>query len=117
MTATRVPAKFESMFGDVGIDPTFEAIADESGVGVEDARGVLTGAIDDAETVQKIADTLCIVPEALADRISSVTNVNFARDLSDRAAFEGMWPPATTERLTATREQWDPDGVFAPGPS
>ncbi len=70
MTATRVPAKFESMFGDVGIDPTFEAIADESGVGVEDARGVLTGAIDDAETVQKIADTLCIVPEALADRIA-----------------------------------------------
>lgn len=70
MTATRVPAKFESMFGDVGIDPTFEAVADESGVGVDDARGVLTGAIDDAETVQKIADTLCVVPEVLADLIA-----------------------------------------------
>ncbi|MGC4935568.1 hypothetical protein ACLQ3C_18010 [Gordonia sp. DT30] len=69
MTATRVPVKFEPLFGDVGLDPTFEAIAEESGVSVDGAREALTGAVDDSTTVQKIADTLCVVPEALDELI------------------------------------------------
>ncbi|MGN7799887.1 FAD-binding oxidoreductase [Leifsonia sp. 22587] len=57
------------------------------------------------------------IAEALRDCISAVTNVNFAGDLADRAAFESGWPSDVGERLTAARAQWDPEKVFAFGPS
>ena len=57
------------------------------------------------------------IAEALQDTVSAITNVNFAGDLSDRAAFERVWPPAVFERLETVRRQWDPDRVFAFGPA
>lgn len=69
MTASPVPAKFEPLFADAGIDPTFESIADDSGISVDSARNALTGADADARTLQRIADSLCVVPESLGELI------------------------------------------------
>lgn len=57
------------------------------------------------------------IADALKDRISAVTNVNFAGDLADKAAFEKVWPAPVFERLQTARSQWDPDRVFAFGPA
>jgi hypothetical protein len=56
------------------------------------------------------------IADALGERVSAITNVNFAGDLADRAAFERVWPDALQERLAAARTEWDPDRVFAFGP-
>lgn len=57
------------------------------------------------------------IAAVLGDRVSAVTNVNWAADLTDPAQFERMWPADIFSRLTATRAQWDPERVFAFGPA
>ena len=92
--------------------------ADGSAVGGRDSGYTLSLLSGDPSTFAEAAPARAqAIAEALQDRISAVTNVNFAGDLDDRAAFERVWPPAVFERLQSAREQWDPDRVFAFGPA
>ncbi|MGO4533900.1 FAD-binding oxidoreductase [Leifsonia sp. 2MCAF36] len=92
--------------------------ADGTAVGGRDGGYTLALLAADPSTFAEAAPARALaVADALRDRISAITNVNFAGDLADRAAFEGAWPDPVQERLAATRSQWDPDRVFAFGPS
>lgn len=91
---------------------------DGTAVGGRDSGYTLSLLAADPSTFEEAAPARALaIANALADRISAVTNVNFAGDLADAAAFERVWPAAVQERLAATRTQWDPDRVFAFGPS
>ncbi|MDR6972499.1 FAD-binding oxidoreductase [Leifsonia shinshuensis] len=91
---------------------------DGSAVGGRDSGYTLTLLAADPSVFADAAPARAqAIAEALRDRISAVTNVNFAGDLADRAAFESGWPSDVGERLTAARAQWDPEKVFAFGPS
>lgn len=91
--------------------------ADGTAVGGRDSGYTLSLLAADPSTFAEAAPARAqAIADALGDRISAVTNVNFAGDLADRAAFEKVWPPAVEERLETTRSHWDPDRVFAFGP-
>lgn len=91
---------------------------DGTAVGGRDSGYTLSLLSGDPSTFAEAAPARATaIAEALRDRISAVTNVNFAGDLADKAAFERVWPPAVFERLEAARDQWDPDRVFAFGPA
>ena len=91
---------------------------DGTAVGGRDSGYTLSLLAADPSTFAEAApERARAIADALGDRISAITNVNFAGDLADRAAFESVWPPAVQERLTAAREQWDPNQVFAFGPA
>ncbi|MFP3467369.1 FAD-binding oxidoreductase [Leifsonia sp. SIMBA_070] len=91
---------------------------DGSAVGGRDSGYTLSLLAADPSTFAEAAPARAqAIADALRDRISAITNVNFAGDLADRAAFEKVWPSAVQERLTATRTQWDPDRMFAFGPA
>lgn len=91
---------------------------DGTAVGGRDSGYTLSLLAADPSTFAEAApERARAIADALGDRISAITNVNFAGDLADRAAFENVWPPAVQERLTAAREQWDPNQVFAFGPA
>ncbi|ANF32319.1 FAD-binding protein [Leifsonia xyli] len=91
---------------------------DGTSIGGRDAGYTLAVLAADPSTFAEAAPARAkAISDALADRISAVTNVNFIGDLSDRAAFESGWPPPVQERLTAARLQWDPEKVFAFGPA
>jgi FAD/FMN-containing dehydrogenase len=67
-----------------------------------------------AEAAPRHADAIATV---LGDRLSAVTNINWAADLSDAAEFETLWPAEIFGRLAAIRSRWDPDRMFAFGPA
>jgi hypothetical protein len=91
---------------------------DGSSVGGRDSGYTLSLIAGDPSTFADAAPTRAqAIAEALQDTVSAITNVNFAGDLSDRAAFERVWPPVISERLEVVRRQWDPDRVFAFGPA
>jgi FAD/FMN-containing dehydrogenase len=91
---------------------------DGTAVGGRDSGYTLSLLAADPSTFAEAApERARAIAEALADRVSAITNVNFVSDLADRAAFEKVWPAAVFERLEATRAQWDPDRVFAFGPA
>ncbi|WP_431246245.1 FAD-binding oxidoreductase [Leifsonia xyli] len=91
---------------------------DGTAVGGRDSGYTLSLLAADPSTFAEAAPARALaIAEALRDRISVVTNVNFAGDLADAAAFEKVWPPAVSERLASARAEWDPERVFAFGPS
>ena len=91
---------------------------DGSSVGGRDSGYTLSLLAGDPSTFADAAPARAqAIAEALQDTVSAITNVNFAGDLSDRAAFERVWPPVISERLEVVRRQWDPDRVFAFGPA
>ena len=91
---------------------------DGSSVGGRDSGYTLSLLAGDPSTFAGAAPARAqAIAEALQDTVSAITNVNFAGDLSDRAAFERVWPPVISERLEVVRRQWDPDRVFAFGPA
>ncbi|MDR6611706.1 FAD-binding oxidoreductase [Leifsonia sp. 1010] len=97
---------------------TARDLEDGSSVGGRDSGFTLSLIAGDPSTFAEAAPARArAIAEALHDTVSAITNVNFAGDLSDRAAFERVWPPAISERLQAVRRQWDPDRVFAFGPA
>ncbi|MGO4298553.1 FAD-binding oxidoreductase [Leifsonia sp. RAF41] len=92
--------------------------ADGTAVGGRDSGYTLTLLAADPSTFAEAAPARAgAIADALRVRISAITNVNFAGDLADRAAFERVWPPAIEKRLEVARTHWDPDRVFAFGPS
>ncbi|HEV7183800.1 MAG TPA: FAD-binding oxidoreductase [Leifsonia sp.] len=56
------------------------------------------------------------IAAVLAGKVSAVTNVNWAGDLTDETAFDTSWPPSVLQRLAAVRAEHDPNGLFAFGP-
>ncbi|WP_285114607.1 FAD-binding oxidoreductase [Leifsonia sp. fls2-241-R2A-40a] len=91
---------------------------DGTSVGGRDSAYTLSLLAGDPSTFAEAAPARArAIAEALGDRVSAITNVNFAGDLADRAAFEKVWPPAVFDRLEAARSQWDPEKVFAFGPA
>jgi hypothetical protein len=90
---------------------------DGTSVGGRDSAFTLSLlAANPATFAEAAPDRARAIANALQDQISSVTNVNLAGDIADRAAFEKVWPPAVFERLEAARREWDPERVFAFGP-
>lgn len=92
--------------------------ADGSAVGGRGSSYTVSMIAGDPATFAEAAPTrAAAVADALGDRISATTNVNWAADLTDKAAFERTWPPAVFDRLAAARTTWDPERVFAFGPA
>ncbi|SEB12456.1 FAD/FMN-containing dehydrogenase [Leifsonia sp. 21MFCrub1.1] len=91
---------------------------DGTSVGGRDSGYTLSLLSGDPSTFAEAAPARArAIAEALQESVSAITNVNFAGDLSDRAAFERVWPTAISERLQVVRREWDPDRVFAFGPA
>lgn len=91
---------------------------DGTSVGGRDSGYTLSLLSGDPSTFAEAAPArAAAIAEALQESVSAITNVNFAGDLSDRAAFERVWPTAISERLQVVRREWDPDRVFAFGPA
>ncbi|WP_348789745.1 FAD-binding oxidoreductase [Leifsonia sp. NPDC080035] len=91
---------------------------DGTAVGGRDSRYTVSTIAGDPSTFDALAPAAAAsIAEALGHRVSAVTNVNWAADLSDAASFENSWPPAVFERLSAARAEYDPDRVFAFGPA
>ncbi|MBW8871044.1 MAG: FAD-binding oxidoreductase [Leifsonia sp.] len=91
---------------------------DGTSVGGRDSGYTLSLLAGDPSTFAEAAPGRALaITQALGGRVSAITNVNFAGDLADKAAFEKVWPPAVFERLQSAREQWDPERVFAFGPA
>ena len=91
---------------------------DGTAVGGRDSTYAVSAIAGDPATFAEAAPAAAAaLADALAGRISAVTNVNWTASLTDKAAFESSWPPAVFERLSAARTQWDPDRVFAFGPA
>lgn len=92
--------------------------ADGTAVGGRDSTHTLSAIAADPSTFADTAPAAAAeLAAALDGRISAVTNVNWAADLTDTTAFERCWPPAVFERLAAARGVYDPDRVFAFGPA
>ncbi len=92
--------------------------ADGTAVGGRDSGYTLSTLAADPSTFAEAAPARAAALEAaLRDRISAITNVNWVTDLSDRAAFERVWPSTVSDRLAAARAAWDPERVFAFGPA
>lgn len=89
-----------------------------SAVGGRDGRYTVSTLAATPATFAELAPArAAAVAEALGDRVSKVTNVNWSGDLTDATAFEHTWPPAIFDGLAAARATWDPEGVFAFGPA
>lgn len=83
-------------------------------VGGRDSLYTLSTLAADPGTFAELApERAALITEAVSDRVSAITNVNWSAGLVDRAAFEKTWPPAVLDRLAAVRAEWDPQGVFA----
>jgi FAD/FMN-containing dehydrogenase len=54
---------------------------------------------------------------AISPWASAENNVNFGGKIATRDAFAAMWSPAIFARLAEVREAYDPEGLFAYGPS
>lgn len=67
-----------------------------------------------AEAAPAHAEAIAAV---LGDRVSPVTNINWATDLNDPAEFDRVWPREIADRLAETRSRWDPERVFPFGPA
>lgn len=90
---------------------------DGTSVGGRDSRYTLsTLAANPATFAEQAPERAAAITEALASKISAITNVNWSAGLTDRVAFESTWPPAVFDRLAETRTRWDPEGLFAFGP-
>ncbi|GAA1448121.1 FAD-binding oxidoreductase [Leifsonia poae] len=83
-------------------------------VGGRDSLYTLSTLAADPGTFAELApERAALITEAVSDRVSAITNVNWSAGLVDRAAFEKTWPPAVLDRLAEVRAEWDPQGVFA----
>jgi FAD/FMN-containing dehydrogenase len=92
--------------------------ADGTAVGGRDSGYTLSAIAADPATFDSAAPAAAeALSRALRHRISAVTNVNWAADLTDPATFESAWPASVHARLTEVRASYDPDRVFAFGPS
>jgi FAD/FMN-containing dehydrogenase len=92
--------------------------ADGTAVGGRDSGYTLSAIAADPATFDSAAPAAAeALARALRHRISAVTNVNWAADLTDPTTFESAWPAAVHARLTEVRASYDPDRVFAFGPS
>lgn len=92
--------------------------ADGTAVGGRDSGYTLSAIAADPATFDSVAPAAAeALSRALQHRISAVTNVNWAADLTDPATFENAWPADVHARLTGVRASYDPDRVFAFGPS
>jgi FAD/FMN-containing dehydrogenase len=92
--------------------------ADGTAVGGRDSGYTLSAIAADPTTFDSAAPAAAeALSRALQHRISAVTNVNWAADLSDQSTFESAWPAEVYTRLTEVRASYDPDRVFAFGPS
>lgn len=92
--------------------------ADGTAVGGRDSGYTLSAIAADPATFDSAAPAAAeALSRALQHRISAVTNVNWAADLTDPSTFESAWPAAVHARLTDVRASYDPDRVFAFGPS
>lgn len=92
--------------------------ADGTAVGGRDSGYTVSAIAADPATFDSAAPAAAeALADALEHRISTITNVNWAADLTDPAVFDAAWPPAVRARLTETRASYDPDRVFAFGPA
>ncbi|WP_295122104.1 FAD-binding oxidoreductase [uncultured Leifsonia sp.] len=92
--------------------------ADGTAVGGRDSGYTLSAIAADPATFDSAAPAAAeALARALRHRISAVTNVNWAADLTDPTTFESAWPAGVHARLTEVRASYDPDRVFAFGPS
>ncbi|MFF1876822.1 FAD-binding oxidoreductase [Leifsonia sp. NPDC058230] len=90
---------------------------DGTAVGGRESRYTLSTIAGDPATFAELAPArAAAISEAVADKISATTNVNWSVGLVEKAAFEKTWPPAVFDRLAADRAEWDPQRVFAFGP-
>lgn len=91
---------------------------DGTAVGGRDSGYTLSAIAADPATFDSAAPAAAeAITRALEHRISSVTNVNWAADLTDPATFAASWPADVGARLTEVRAGYDPEGVFAFGPA
>ncbi|MFF1573482.1 FAD-binding oxidoreductase [Leifsonia sp. NPDC058292] len=91
--------------------------ADGTAVGGRDSLYSLsTLAADPATFAEAAPARAAAIADALAGKISAITNVNWSAGLTDEAAFEHAWPPAVFDRLAVARADWDPERRFAFGP-
>ncbi|WP_426626011.1 FAD-binding oxidoreductase [Leifsonia sp. McL0607] len=92
--------------------------ADGTAVGGRDSGYTLSAIAADPATFDSAAPAATeAISRALQHRISAVTNANWATDLTDPTTFESAWPAVMHARLTDVRASYDPDRVFAFGPS
>jgi FAD/FMN-containing dehydrogenase len=92
--------------------------ADGTAVGGRDSGYTLSAIAADPAMFESAAPAAAeAISRALEHRISAITNVNWSADLSDPTTFESAWPPAVYARLTDVRATYDPERVFAFGPS
>jgi len=91
---------------------------DGTAVGGRDSGYTLSAIAADPATFATEAPAAAeAISRALEHRISAVTNVNWAADLTDPAVFASSWPADVGARLTHARATYDPDRVFAFGPA
>jgi hypothetical protein len=74
-------------------------------------------ALNPATFAEVAPERAAAIFEAVGDRRSAITNVNWSRGLIDAAEFTTTWPPAVFDRLAVVRAKYDPSGVFAFGPA
>lgn len=94
--------------------PTQRDTDDGTAVGGREASYAISLIAADPRTFAEAAPArAAAVAEAVADRRSPITNVNWSDGLVDPAEFATSWPPAIFDRLAKARTQYDPTGVFA----
>lgn len=91
---------------------------DGTAVGGRDSGYALSAIAADPATFGTTAPAAAeAITRALGHRISAITNVNWAADLTDPAVFAATWPADVHARLTEARATYDPERVFAFGPA
>ncbi|CAM5447448.1 FAD-binding oxidoreductase [Leifsonia shinshuensis] len=91
---------------------------DGTAVGGRDSGYALSAIAADPATFGTTAPAAAeAITRALEHRISAITNVNWAADLTDPAVFAATWPAEVRARLSEARATYDPERVFAFGPA